>query len=71
MIPVATICSIVFALCFQNVFDSVVKSDINMLKIAAAVCIVFAVLDCSCMMIIRFLKENLSKLFEKNYLKCN
>ncbi|TGY44269.1 ABC transporter ATP-binding protein [Clostridium sartagoforme] len=53
--------SIKFALSFEPVINSAINKNLNMLKISAMWCGIYAILDCFFLLIVKYIKENILK----------
>lgn len=60
-VPVACLFSIKFALSFEPIINSAISKDFRMLKIASIWCGIYGILDCSMLLVIKYLRENLLK----------
>lgn len=61
LVPLSCFFSIKFALSFEPVINSAINKNLNMLKISAMWCGIYAILDCFFLLIVKYIKENILK----------
>lgn len=61
LVPLSCFFSIKFALSFEPVINSAINKNLNMLKISAVWCGIYAILDCLFLLIVKYIRENILK----------
>ena len=61
LVPLSCFFSIKFALSFEPVINSAINKNLNMLKISAMWCGIYAILDCVFLLIVKYIRENILK----------
>ena len=61
LVPLSCFFSIKFALSFEPVINSAIDRNMNMLKISAIWCGIYAILDCLFLLIVKYIRENILK----------
>lgn len=61
LVPLSCFFSIKFALSFEPIINSAIDRNLNMLKISAIWCGIYAILDCVFLLIVKYIGENILK----------
>lgn len=61
LVPLSCYFSIRFGLSFEPIINSAINKDLNMLKISAIWCGIYATLDCVFLLIVKYIRENILK----------